>query len=184
MLYEIYTLHAFDYTSSYFYSIKSTQYWTLRAFALLPRRVCEAVAFGKTKYDPFERQKKAGLRDCHEGAKMLILKTQNLITSTPRFSKDQQAGVKHALYLGLLGSLWGNQADLSLWPSEVSPSTVGQPSKTPPRPSPQSVDLESEEYGNSMRKLTEYLLADHFQELWNSLVSSSYNSPYHHIMNL
>lgn len=78
------------------------------------RRVCEAVAFNKFRYDPFENQKRAALRNSHQMAKTLILKTQNLIKATLPYSHNHllSEDVKYSLRLGLLGSLWGNQSDL------------------------------------------------------------------------
>jgi len=79
------------------------------------RRIMEAVDYFNTQKDPFEYQKRQGLE-----------KTIGDIAILSKFLAERleyPGKVENILRDGLYFSLWGNQADLSLWPagSDVDP---------------------------------------------------------------
>ena len=73
------------------------------------RRIIEAVDYFKFQQDPFEYQKRQGLE-----------KTMGDTASLAKFLTERLENpgkVENVLRDGLYFSLWGNQADLSLWPA-------------------------------------------------------------------
>lgn len=73
------------------------------------RRIIEAVDYFNLKKDPFEYQKQQGLE-----------KTKGDISSLAGYLTkhlENPGKVESILQDGILFSLWGNQADLSLWPA-------------------------------------------------------------------
>ncbi len=99
------------------------------------RRIMEAVDYFNLKQDPFGYQKKQGLE-----------KTGEDIVALARFLAERLTvsdKVENTLRDGLYFSLWGNQADLSLWPAG---------SKQDPR-------------HDSRKALREHLLADDIRQV-------------------
>ena len=74
------------------------------------RRIIEAVDYFNTGQDPFGKEKQLGLKESEEEIESLVLYLDQL-------NKDQGDEVLREV---LLSALWGNQADLSLWPAGSS----------------------------------------------------------------
>jgi uncharacterized protein with ATP-grasp and redox domains len=99
------------------------------------RRIMEAVDYFNLKQDPFEYQKKQGLEKTGEDIAALTgFLAERLIMNNK---------VENTLRDGVYFSLWGNQADLSLWPAG---------SKRDPR-------------HDSRKALREHLLADDIKQV-------------------
>ena len=106
------------------------------------RRIIEAVGYFSSRADPFSYQKSQGLisseRDIRNFAELLI----NNLTNEGTLDRV----LRDSLYL----SLWGNQADLSLWPA----------------------DAENNPKHTSQQILKKYLLADHSKQIIKALTRS------------
>lgn len=106
------------------------------------RRIMEAVAYFSTGYDPYIFQKEQGLihsdRDIRNYAESL---TEQIAS---KGKLDQH------LRDGLYYSLWGNQADLSLWPADAADN---------PKHATQKI-------------LKDHLLADHSKQIIKTLVKA------------
>ena len=99
------------------------------------RRIIEAVDYFNLLQDPFEYQKQQGLE-----------KTRGDISSLAGFLAERLESpgkVENILRDGLYSSLWGNQADLSLWPA----GSTADPRK------------------DSKKSLKEYLLANDIKQV-------------------
>jgi uncharacterized protein with ATP-grasp and redox domains len=79
------------------------------------RRIMEAVKYFQLGQDPFGYQKTQGLEKSRDEIQYL----SNFFQERCRDEEDIKATIREGLYF----SLWGNQADLSLWPagSDISP---------------------------------------------------------------
>jgi uncharacterized protein with ATP-grasp and redox domains len=86
------------------------------------RRIMEAVDYFQLNQDPFGYQKKQGL----EVSKDEILQLSRFLQEGIELGGNPQDTLREGIYF----SLWGNQADLSLWPagSEFSPKHGSQKS--------------------------------------------------------
>lgn len=73
------------------------------------RRIMEATAYFQRGEDPFLGQKKEGLRQSLDAFSGYAAALESWLADPPSCSQ--------MLREGLLRSLWGNQADLSLWPA-------------------------------------------------------------------
>lgn len=74
------------------------------------RRVMEAVDYFQLGLDPFAYQKRQGLETTHQDTAALAA----FLTETIAGSGQLEKNLKEGFYF----SLWGNQADLSLWPAD------------------------------------------------------------------
>lgn len=83
------------------------------------RRIMDAVGYFHTGIDPFLHQKKQGLLQSEPSIRRFAGVLQDWIDSGVK-KPSPETMIQDAI----LNSLWGNQADLSLWPAdgEVSPS--------------------------------------------------------------
>ncbi|CBZ55225.1 conserved hypothetical protein [Neospora caninum Liverpool] len=79
------------------------------------RRVAHAFRHFTTRYDPFEKQKHAGLRGC---VPMLLRFGESLqrMHGTTGCTSNDPLVFKAGLRSAIVGALQGNAADLSLWP--------------------------------------------------------------------
>ena len=75
----------------------------------LYRRIMEAVRYFKIRQDPFIRQKRRGLSVSQEAVKSLAGKVNAWL--------EDDAATERQIIEMLTINLWGNQADLSLWPA-------------------------------------------------------------------
>jgi uncharacterized protein with ATP-grasp and redox domains len=73
------------------------------------RRIVEAVGYFTSGSDPFRHQKIQGLLDSDQEISVLA----DFIQERRGETSDRESALQDALYF----SLWGNQADLSLWPA-------------------------------------------------------------------
>ncbi|PFH34263.1 DUF89/Fructose bisphosphatase [Besnoitia besnoiti] len=91
------------------------------------RRISHAFDYFTTLYDPFEKQKMAGLRGC---APMLLRFGESLrrMNDPAGCTPDDAAVFRAGLRSAILGALKGNAADLSLWPCshEEAETQAGQ----------------------------------------------------------
>ena len=85
------------------------------------RRIMEAVNYFQLGQDPFAYQKSQGLKNSVDEIRRLSVFLEERIGK-------QQINSRETLQEGLYFSLWGNQADLSLWPadSDSSPQHTSQ----------------------------------------------------------
>jgi uncharacterized protein with ATP-grasp and redox domains len=74
------------------------------------RRIIEAVDYFNTSLDPFGKEKRLGLEKT-------VQDIQSIALYLDGFQKDQDVEILRGV---LYSSLWGNQADLSLWPAGSS----------------------------------------------------------------
>jgi len=74
------------------------------------RRVMEAVDYFQLGLDPFAYQKRQGLETTHQDTAALAAFLTEAINGSGHLEKN----LKEGFYF----SLWGNQADLSLWPAD------------------------------------------------------------------
>ena len=74
------------------------------------RRIMEAVDYFNLRQDPFRYQKQQGLTKNRED----IQSFASVLMSWTNHRSNAQQGIRKAIY----HSLWGNQADLSLWPAD------------------------------------------------------------------
>jgi len=74
------------------------------------RRVMEAVDYFQLGLDPFAYQKRQGLETTHQDTAVLAAFLTEAINAPGQLEKS--------LIEGFYFSLWGNQADLSLWPAD------------------------------------------------------------------
>ena len=83
------------------------------------RRIIEAVDYFHTGKDPFFHQKKQGLLQTQPAIRRFAGVLQSWIDSG-----EKRPSPEIMIQDAILNALWGNQADLSLWPAdgEVSPS--------------------------------------------------------------
>lgn len=85
------------------------------------RRIMEAVDYFQLGQDPFAYQKSQGLKSSKD-------QIQRLSAFLEKSIGNQESSPRETLREGIYFSLWGNQADLSLWPadSDSSPQHTSQ----------------------------------------------------------
>ncbi|MFL7812238.1 MAG: damage-control phosphatase ARMT1 family protein [Anaerolineales bacterium] len=105
------------------------------------RRVMEAVEYFKLGLDPFAYQKRQGLETSRQDISVLAAFLSRALVD-PQQLED-------SLLEGLYFSLWGNQADLSLWPADAADSPKHDSRKT----------------------LQDHLLANHIQPVLDLLLN-------------
>ncbi|KAG7337403.1 DUF89 domain containing protein [Nitzschia inconspicua] len=91
--------------------------WMVTEFYVY-RRLIEAIGFWDQDspgylYDPFVKQKRAGLESSVGSAEAMLAKIPNL-------PKSSSEGINLAASI----ALWGNKMDLSLWPADASHATI------------------------------------------------------------
>lgn len=74
------------------------------------RRIMEAVDYFQLGLDPFAYQKRQGLETTHQDTAVLAAFLTEMINAPSQ--------LENSLKEGFYFSLWGNQADLSLWPAD------------------------------------------------------------------
>lgn len=84
------------------------------------RRVAEAFDHFGSGVDPFELQKRAGLRDSLPVVASCLAHVFELLPLLGRGTDGERRRVRtDLLQFGIYTSLWGNKMDLSLWPASV-----------------------------------------------------------------
>lgn len=110
----------------------------------------EAFKFFETGYDMFVKQKAAGLASSVSQINEIAKRLPLLLSSKADIEKDVK--------LLILSSLWGNKADLSLWPALKERSDNGASESTPDRSNPNlSADSMSYVLDNNIDKVYEIL---------------------------
>lgn len=104
------------------------------------RRIAEAVDFFGTGIDPFRYQKRAGLAGAHDEIDRLAERLASVVEEP--LTQEALASLLHA-------ALWGNQADLSLWPAGEGD-----------QPSHAEADAEAHLLVDAAPDATRYLLAE------------------------
>jgi len=107
------------------------------------RRIMEAVGYFSSRVDPFGYQKEQGLINTDRDIRIYA----ELLTGWIEGVGNQDRVLRDSLYY----SLWGNQADLSLWPTKAG--------ENPKHASP--------------KILKEHLLADHSKQIIKALTKSN-----------
>lgn len=123
------------------------------------RRVVEA--FAGTGVDPFCAQKEAGLQAALEAMDALALRLLGSVGACGRPKGSMAPSLTAAAQMvrvWSLCSLWGNQADLSLWPVPLDEETV---------------EDGCQRMNRALLSGKERLLADHFADCWSDLAGCS-----------
>jgi len=106
--------------------------WLVTEFYLY-RRLLEALGYFNPKspgylWDPFAKQKRAGLISSVPSANHVLEKVEAFMPLTTSLSSSTLESPEFflkGLSLVTALSLWGNKMDLSLWPADVNTSSVG-----------------------------------------------------------